>query len=125
MNSIQFILYVANQNKSRDFYKTILQLEPILDVPGMCEFQLNDLCKLGLMPETGIVKILGNKIPYPQTGNGIPRCELYLKTGDVSAAYQRALSAGAKSISEPAYRDWGDEVAYVADKDGHVVAFVK
>ncbi len=35
-----FILYVSDQQVSRDFYAAGLGLEPVLDVPGMTEFNL-------------------------------------------------------------------------------------
>lgn len=119
------ILYVADQQKSSDFYSAILQKRPVLDVPGMTEFMLNDNFKLGLMPESGIVKILLDKTPHPKLGNGIPRCELYLFVENPSEALERAVKAGAKEISKAEARDWGDTVAYCADPDGHIIAFAK
>ncbi len=125
MKQVEFILYVSDQARSRDFYKEILQLEPSLDVDGMAEFTLAENCKLGLMPEKGIVKILQNRTPKPESGNGIPRCELYFHTENVDECFKRALVAGAKEISAVQLRDWGDVVAYVADLDGHIIAFAK
>lgn len=122
---IEFILYVADQEKSKLFYTQILNKEPVLDVPGMTEFLLDEKTKLGLMPEKGIQKILSPKMPNPSSGKGIPRCELYLKFENILSYYQSALIAGAKPISEPAPRDWGDIVAYVADPDGHIIAFAQ
>ena len=122
---IEFILYVADQEKSKLFYAKILNKEPELHVPGMTEFLLDEKTKLGLMPEKGIQKILSSKTPDPASGNGIPRCELYLKSENFSIYYQNALKAGAKPVSEPAPRDWGDIVAYVADPDGHIIAFAQ
>jgi len=121
----EIILYVADQQKSRDFYSALLEKKPSLDVPGMTEFLLSDSLKLGLMPENGIAKILVDKTPHPSTGNGIPRCELYLLTDEYHDLYYRALTAGAKEISEIQIRDWGHKVGYVMDPDGHVIAFAK
>jgi len=36
----QFILFVKDQEKSTSFYKSVLDLEPVLNVPGMTEFEL-------------------------------------------------------------------------------------
>ena len=121
----QIILYVADQKKSRDFYSAILQKKPDLDVPGMTEFNLNDNLKLGLMPEDGIAEILEDKTPHPNKGNGIPRCELYLLVDNLNETYESAIKAGAKEISKIQKRDWGDTAGYVADFDGHVIAFAK
>ncbi|MFI5144762.1 MAG: VOC family protein [Ignavibacteria bacterium] len=120
---VQFILYVSDQFRSRDFYKKVFQIEPSLDVPGMSEFQLNEKCKLGLMPENGIAKILSGKVPHPNSANGIPRCELYLNVENAEEYFERAIRAGAKEVSPILKRDWGDLAGYVCDLDGHIIAF--
>ena len=123
INHYEIILYVADQKRSRDFYSALLAKEPSLDVPGMTEFILSDNLKLGLMPEIGIAKILSDKTPHPSSGNGIPRCELYLLMEDSDKLYQYAISLGAKEISPVSLKDWGDKVGYVSDFDGHIIAF--
>ena len=122
---VEFILYVADQNRSKDFYEKVLQKAPSLNVPGMTEFDLNEKCKLGLMPENGIAKILGDHLPHPAVGNGIPRCELYLFTENAKEACERAIQNGGKMISMVQPRDWGHTVGYAADPDGHVLAFAE
>lgn len=117
------ILYVTDQQRSRDFYAHVLGQPPILDVPGMTEFALNETLTLGLMPESGIAKILGNTMPHPATGSGIPRCELYIVTESMEEMFARALQAGATIVSPIELRSWGDTACYVADPDGHIVAF--
>jgi predicted enzyme related to lactoylglutathione lyase len=99
------ILYVADQQRSRDFYKAILNKEPSLDVPSMTEFVLNEKTQLGLMPENGIAKILGDALPHPAKGNGIPRCEIYIKVDNVVAAFNNLIKQGGKAISEPQMRN--------------------
>lgn len=123
MNTVEFILYVSNQEKSTAFYQTILGIEPSLNVPGMTEFQLNPYCKLGLMPNDGIAKIITPNLPHPTTGNGIPRCELYLSETDLENRFFICQNAGAKLISSIEPRNWGDTVFYISDFDGHVIAF--
>jgi len=119
------ILYVNNQTKSSVFYRCVFGLNPALDVEGMTEFNLNDGMILGLMPETGIKRLLGDAIRDPQLGHGIPRAELYLLVDEPQVYYERALEAGAKSLSSLELRDWGDTVAYCEDLDGHILAFAK
>jgi predicted enzyme related to lactoylglutathione lyase len=123
MNTVEFILYVSNQEKSTAFYQTILGIKPSLNVPGMTEFQLNTYCKLGLMPNEGIAKIITPNLPHPTTGNGIPRCELYLSETDLENKLSICKKAGAKLISSIEPRNWGDTVFYISDFDGHVIAF--
>jgi len=127
MNNLQFeiILYVSDQSRSAKFYSAILRKGPSLDVPGMTEFMLTDKVRLGLMPNSGIVKILKDKTPHPAKGNGIPRCELYVISDNPHDDLMNAVNNGAIVVSEVGYRDWGDYVGYVADPDGHIIAFAK
>lgn len=119
------ILYVTDQNESTKFYRTLLQKEPCLMVPGMTEFLLSDNLKLGLMPNEGIAKIIGSVTPHPSLGKGIPRCELYFYTDNLEASFQLALDSGATLVSPIASRDWGDTVGYLADCDGHILALAQ
>ncbi|NOQ71799.1 MAG: lactoylglutathione lyase [Crocinitomix sp.] len=125
MLEIEFILYVSDQGKSTEFYKKLLQLNPCLNVPGMTEFKINEFTKLGLMPEKGISKIISPIMPNPEEGNGIPRCELYLKVQNSIEYLNRGIELGAKIISKSKDRDWGDTVGYIADIDGHIIAFAE
>lgn len=120
--TVEFILYVADQSRSARFYAELLGLAPTLDVPGMTEFALPGGCKLGLMPEAGIARIISGPMPHPATGHGIPRCELYLLVEDLPAACARAERAGARVVDAACDRDWGHRVAYYADADGHIIA---
>lgn len=119
------ILYVENQKRSRDFYHAVLQIDPELDVPGMTEFRLSIETVLGLMPAAGIKKLLGDTLPDPQKGHGIPRAELYVTVDDPETFHKRSLKAGGKELSPICPRDWGDEAAYSLDLDGHVLAFAR
>lgn len=125
MQSLIIILYVRDQEISRDFYREVLGKEPVLDVPGMTEFSLSENLKLGLMPEENIGRILGNFLPHPAKGNGIPRCELYIETKEPEKMFARAISKGAMLLDEVKPRNWGDRAGYVADTDGHVLAFAE
>lgn len=121
----QFILYVKDQTRSKNFYQSLLQIKPVLDVPGITEFELSAECKLGLMPEDGIAKILSDKVTHPSKGAGIPRCELYLSVDNIQQYFDRAVELSAKLISEIQNRDWGDKACYFADPDGHIIAFAE
>jgi predicted lactoylglutathione lyase len=123
-STVEFILYVKDQKHSTTFYRALLQKDPRLEVPGMTEFIISENIILGLMPEKGIAQILTG-MPHPETGNGIPRCELYLFVDDPSEHYKRGIEAGAKGISDAQARNWGHNVSYIADPDGHIIAFAK
>lgn len=117
------ILYISNQDDSTAFYTQVLDMKPHLYVPGMTEFQLSAQTILGLMPETGIKRLLGAALPDPSQAASIPRAELYLVVDDPLAYHQRALKAGSLELSGLENRDWGDQAAYSLDLDGHVLAF--
>lgn len=108
-----------------EFYRRVLNLEPTLNVPGMTEFKLGDQCILGLMPEKGIKRLLGDKIRDPEITNGISRAEIYLRVENPVEFLGRAKMANASVISDLQARDWGDEAGYILDPDGHVVAFAR
>ncbi len=118
----EFILYVKDQEKSRDFYRQLLTREPRLDVPGMTEFEIEKGVILGLMPENGIAALL-NGLPHPSLGSGIPRCEIYMHFDNVISMQEKAVKLGGKIINEAQKRNWGHIVSYVADPDGHILAF--
>jgi catechol 2,3-dioxygenase-like lactoylglutathione lyase family enzyme len=120
-----FVLYVADQARSAAFYAAALGREPRLDVPGMTEFDLPGGGALGLMPEAGIRRLLGEALPDPAQANGVPRAELYLRVENPEAFHARALNAGARELSPLTARDWGDDAAYSLDPDGHVLAFAR
>ncbi|CAN5217111.1 hypothetical protein BH09BAC5_BH09BAC5_29100 [soil metagenome] len=123
MKKIIFILYVKDQFVSRDFYSITLGIHPILDVPGMTEFELFSGVKIGLMPEKNIAKIISPPLPEPSIANGVPRCEVYLYVENAADYLKRGILAGGKPVSELSLRDWGDQAGYIADPDGNVLAF--
>ena len=47
--------------------------------------------------------------------------EIGLVTDDVSAAFERALQAGAEGLAPPVIKPWGQTVAYVRCPDGTLV----
>lgn len=122
---VETILYVADQRVSTVFYQNILRKKADLNVPGMTEFIFSDNFKLGLMPNDGMAKILSGKTPDPGSGNGIPRCELYLYVENVEAEFENAIKHGAKLISPIQKRGWGDNACYFEDGDGHIIAFAE
>ena len=117
-----FILYVHDQERARAFYEATLGFAPRLHVPGMTEFALGGGAVLGLMPDAGIRRLLPN-LPDPALARVAPSSEAYLKVPAPHDALARALAAGATELSPVRPRDWGDDVGYCLDPDGHVLAF--
>lgn len=116
------VLFVADQESSKRFYQTVLDLEPILNVPGMTEFQLGSMSSLGLMPASGIEQLLG-KQNFPKQKILVPASELYLTVDQPQVYLDRAIRSGGKLLSPLQKRDWGDMVGYCHDPDGHILAF--
>jgi uncharacterized glyoxalase superfamily protein PhnB len=125
MKEIMFILYVSDQALSATFYKKVLQIEPALDVPGMTEFLLEGKVMIGLMPNDGGARLIGDALPHPAEGKGIPRCEIYLKLKNAQSYVDRAVKAGGILLNPIQERSWGDTTAYVSDPDGHILAFAE
>ncbi len=118
-----FILYVASQERSTEFYKKVLAGEPVLFEPGMTEFALSDSCLLGIMPASDIKRILGPLLPEPSIKH--PSGEIYMMVDDPLEYHKRALNAGAIELSPLRERGWGDIAAYSLDLDGNVLVFAK
>ena len=47
--------------------------------------------------------------------------EIALTTPDVPAFFTRAVTSGARAVSEPATKPWGQTVAYFRDNSGFLV----
>ena len=116
------IVFVADQQAGTQFFRQVLDAEPSLEADGMTEFRLGQDCVLGLMPETGIRRLLDLPAPGP------PRdltAELYLHVDDPQAFHARAIEAGATELSPLLPRDWGDDVAYSRTPDALLLAFAR
>ncbi len=125
MTAAHFILYVSDEAASTSFYSKVLGIAPRLEVEGMSEFDLPGGAVLGLMPEVGIKRLLGDLLPDPSSEGRAPRSELYVVVEDPGKFYRLALSAGARELSPVQPRDWGHDVGYLLDLDGHVLAFAR
>lgn len=118
-----FILYVEDQQRAAAFYTAVLDIQPRLHVPGMTEYDLPGGGVLGLMPESGIRRLLGDSLGDPAVARGVARAELYMVLPNAMAYHRRALAHGARELSTMQPRSWGHVAAYVQDADGHVLAF--
>lgn len=125
MKPFLFIIYVADQQASTDFYCRLFDKPPTLNVTGMTEFELSHQCKLGIMPEEGIARIIAEKTQHPSKANGIPRCELYFVVNEIKPYYERALQLNALLVSDTMMRNWGHKACYFSDPDGHIIAFAE
>jgi len=125
MKEIYFLLYVSDQRSSADFYKKVLELDPIVDVAGITEFRLREGTVLAVMPMESASRLIGAEhFQAPDTPRS-PKAEVYLVLDDPAAFHQRALDFGGTELSPMQVRNWGHRAAYSMDPDGHVLAFAE
>ena len=120
--SIKTVFYVENLDTSKRFYTTVLDQSPIVDAPELVEFQLMRNFKLGLVPLKGVVHMLNLAVRHRPEGC-MPACEICLKHEDPEGCLVLFEAAGGKLIQPLRHMDWGEEVAYGLDPDGHMIAF--
>jgi predicted enzyme related to lactoylglutathione lyase len=117
------ILAVEQLSRSADFYTMAFGWPRAVDTAVYVELTLPQGMRLGLYDRESFAKNVGQSAaPHPNT---ITATELYLYVDNVEATIARALTAGARILSPLLWRAWGDNVAYVADPDGNVVALAK
>ncbi|MDD3559694.1 MAG: VOC family protein [Melioribacteraceae bacterium] len=125
INKSHIIFYVEDQQESTQFYTTLLNHTPELNVPGMTEFHLSPTTVFGLMPAKGIKNLLGDKIEKPERKNSQPRAELYLLVDNIDSYVNKAIKLGAKKLDDLKERDWGHRAIYFEDPDGYIIAFAE
>ncbi len=116
-HSIQPYLYIRGAAEAIDFYKKAFGATERMRMPqpdgriGHAEIQLGDsvIMLADEHPE--------KEIHSPKHFGGSP-ISLMLYVEDCDAVYQQALSAGAKSLREPADQFYGDRMAGIEDPFG-------
>jgi lactoylglutathione lyase len=66
-------------------------------------------------------KMLHEPGHFASPGGKVLGVEIALTTGDVPAAFEKAVAAGAKPVAKPEQKPWGQIVAYVRDNNGFLV----
>lgn len=66
-----------------------------------------------------LMRSLGKAVAAPDPQR--PTHEIAFETGNVAAAYARALDAGADAVQAPRIEAWGQTTAYVRDGSGYLV----
>jgi Rho-binding antiterminator len=121
---ILIILAVSDLKRSARFYEQAFSWTRTVDAPVYLEYTLANGMRLGLYQRESFAVNTG-VLPEVAGPGSITGSELYLRVADVEQAAIRLIDAGARVLSKPAPRDWGDEVAYVADPDGNVIALAR
>lgn len=118
------VLAVEDLRRSLAFYRQAFGWEQAVDAPSYAELKLPNAMRLGLYQRTGFGVNTG-KVPLKADAGELLPSELYLYPDDLPAALQQVAKAGGRLLSPPAPRSWGDEAAYFADPDGHVVVLAR
>ncbi len=106
------LLYVASLKASVDFYRDLLEREPIDASPTFAMFALNPGLMLGLWAREGVQ-------PAPGAGTGGGELALSLaEARDVDGACERWRSLGVRILQEPVDMDFGRTFVGL-DPDGH------
>lgn len=91
----------------------------------MTEFNLSENTILGLMPSSGVKKILENKTVVYDSSEKIAKAELYIVVDKIQDYYDRAITLKTILLSEIKERDWGQKVVYFLDPDNYVIAIAE
>lgn len=118
------ILAVEDLARAAKFYASAFGWQRVVDAPVYVEFALPAGMRLGLYERRGFARNTG-VLPAPQPVAGTTATEMYFHVDDLAAAVERLTNAGARMLSPPALREWGDEAAYFADTDGNVIALAR
>jgi len=118
------ILAVEDLARSVAFYREAFGWPTRVEVPVLVEFELPDGRGLAVYVREGFGRNT-NKLPQTIPDGEIGGAELYFHCDDLEALIGRLEAAGAQPLSPLAARDWGDEAAYFADPDGHVLAVAR
>lgn len=110
------ILYVDDVEASLGFYHRAFGCEIglLVDSKDYGELVTGEtklaFCARSLLQDSG-------KSPAHADPAG-PTFELGFETGDVNAAYAKAIAAGAKPVQPPRQEPWGQVTSYVSDPSG-------
>jgi uncharacterized glyoxalase superfamily protein PhnB len=116
------IIYVSSVEETLEFYKRAFGLDVkfIHESKAYGELQTGETTLAFASHEMGDMNLGGkySKANINETPFGI---ELAFVTEDVSASYEKAVSAGALPIKEPEEKPWGQVVGYVRAIDGSII----
>lgn len=118
------ILAVEDLARASAFYSQAFGFERAVDTPVYVELAVPGGMRLGLYQREGFGRNTG-QAPARTPPGALAPTELYFQVEALGPVVERLQRAGARLLSPPALRDWGDEVAYFADPDGNVLAVAR
>ena len=118
------ILAVPDLEQATRFYEAALGWERTVRAPSYAEYALPNGLRFGLYQREGFGLNTG-QTPVQTPQGALAPVELYLQVESLDDAVALAVRAGARVLSAAALRDWGDEVAYLSDPCGNVLALAR
>ncbi|MEL6897164.1 MAG: VOC family protein [Planctomycetota bacterium] len=119
MNFRYTILYVQDVANTLDFYTRAFGLERgLLHESGDYGELKTGTTKLAFS-SLKLMRELGKSPKQPDAA--APAFEIAFETTEVAGALQRAIDAGAELVQPVEQMPWGQETAYVRDRDGFLV----
>ncbi|HBY24221.1 MAG TPA: glyoxalase [Propionibacteriaceae bacterium] len=113
----------ANLPAARDWYASILGIEPYFEVPGYVEFRVGDL-----QTELGIIDAAYAGSKLSRTAAADPECPtgtvLFWHVEDVGRDLAALIEAGARELDLPRDRGEGFVTATVVDPFGNVLGLM-
>ncbi len=114
------LLYVPDVEKAVSFYEAAFGLSRrFIHESNYGEMETGDT-KLGFVSEA-LAKSNGVEFMLASATTPAPAVEIAFLADDVTAAFDRAVAAGAVPIAPPKQKPWGQTVAYVRDLNGFLV----
>jgi catechol 2,3-dioxygenase-like lactoylglutathione lyase family enzyme len=120
---MQVIFSVGDLARSLEFYEQAFgwPRNERIDYANYVELHPPDGGTLGLFEREGYARLVG--APPVELGNGqVSAAYLYVRVDQLDETVARLEAAGARRLSPPADRSWGERAAWFADLDGNVVA---
>ncbi|GBE30943.1 MAG TPA: hypothetical protein ENH10_04030 [Bacteroidetes bacterium] len=115
------ILAVENVQRSRDFYRAVFGWSVREDMETYVEFDTGMDTGICLYERGAFAKNTGTPV-LPVMMNSSTGVELYIYVSDMADTINKLVSANASMLAARKVMDWGDEVAYYSDPDGHIIA---
>lgn len=118
------VIAVSDVERAVGFYQSAFGWPRRADFPIYVELALPDGRGVAFY-ERNAFGLNTGQVPAPVAAGQLSGTELYLRCEDLDAAIGRLETLGARPLSPRRLRDWGDEVAYFADPEGHVLALAQ
>ena len=114
-------LFVGDQQRSKEFYKSVFEVSPDHEEEGTVIFKLDNLF-LRLITRHEAERELLGQVPLADPTAGAA-CELSMRVEDADARSAELAERGIPIAFGPIDRPWGVRHVAIRDPDGHLWVF--